>query len=88
MIYKIKLFCLETPDFQEFRFIASNYKKLKKGALIENWSDYNIEENLNMFHSYQWVKGKTKKYKEFEFNNLSDEFNIFLARMPKIKSDI
>ena len=88
MIYKIKLFCLETPDFQEFRFIVSNYNNLKKGALIENWSDYNKDENINMFHSYQWTKGKIKKYKEFEFNNLSEEFNIYIARMPKLKSDI
>lgn len=88
MIYKIKLFCIETPDFPEFRFIASNYKNLKKGALIENWHDFKKEENINLFHSYQWKKGKTKKNKEFEFSELNSEFNIYLARMPKLKNNI
>lgn len=85
MIYKIKIFCIETPDFPELRFIASNYKELKKGALIENWHDFNKNKNINLFYSYDWKKGKTKKNKEFEFNDLDSDFNIYIARMPKQK---
>lgn len=90
IVYKIKIFCVETPDFPEIRFIASTYSndEVKVGTILENKLDFNKDKNLNLFHSYNWKKGNNKKNKEFEFYDLGENFNIYMIRRNNQKMEL
>ena len=90
IIYRIKIFCIETHDFPELRFIGSKFNsdEIKLGTILENKIDFDKETTISLFHSYNWKKGNNKKNKEFEFNDLDSNFNIYLARRHKQKMEL
>ena len=79
LIYKCEIMCIEQPNFNSLNFKLSHYKNLYKGININNLSDYNIYNNIDLFYSNNWKKGMKKEFHNFENNN-SFNYQLYLTK--------